>query len=60
MGIALAVLGCVALVAAIGAGTYWAFTPIIDDQNRRIQESKRRNPELYAHLSDKLFPWDKD
>ena len=47
-------------VAGIFAVMYMAFKPIIDDQNRRIQESKRRNPRAYGHLDDKLFPWDKD
>ena len=47
-------------VAGIFAVMYMAFSPLIEDQNRRIKASKARNPRVYGHLSDKLFPWDKD
>ena len=48
------------LVTAIVAILYWGFKPIIDDQNQRIADSKKRNPRVYGHLPDKVFPWDKD
>ena len=61
----IAMVMVLALVIAICAGgifvvMYLAFAPIIDDVNKRIAESKRRNPRVYGHLEDKTFPWDKD
>ena len=54
----------VMIVASIGvpifAAMVWAFQPWADSINKRIAESKRRNPRVYGHLPDKTFPWDKD
>lgn len=54
---ALIIVGCGAAVFFI---FYMALKPWIDDLNQRIANDKARNPKVYGHLPDKVFPWDKD
>lgn len=60
MGIFLTIIAVLAYVGVQFGALYWAFKPMIDEQNQRIADSKFRNPKLYGHLPSKLFPWDSE